>query len=143
MDNASTKKLIDSLLRGYTLPLLYLHEKKEEIAGLTREGLEIIDGQQRLTSIYKYVEGDFRLFDPQTQNNEAKFPQFLVKQSCPWAGKYFHEFPPDYQEQLKRTPLLVVMIQSDDVNKILDLFVRLQAGSALNAQERRDAMPGV
>ena len=72
------KKLIDSLFRGYTLPLLYLHEKKEEFAGYTREGLEIIDGQQRLTAIYKYVSGDFRLFDPKTENDEAKFPQYLV-----------------------------------------------------------------
>lgn len=136
------KRLIDSLLRGYTLPLLYLHEKKEEAAGFTRDGLEIIDGQQRLTAIHKYVEGAFRLFDPKTENDEAKFPPFLVEKPCPWAGKYFRELSSEVQKGLLETTLFLVMIQSDDTNEIRDLFVRLQAGSVLNAQERRDAMPG-
>ena len=50
-NEAQQKRLIDSLFRGFTLPLIYLHERKETIAGFTREGLEIIDGQQRLTAI--------------------------------------------------------------------------------------------
>lgn len=136
------KRLIDSLLRGYTLPLIYLHEKKEEIAGLTREGYEIIDGQQRLTAIHRYVEGAFRLFDPQTENDKAKFPRFLLEQPCPWAGKFFRELSSDLQEKLEKTPLLLAMIESTDTNEVRDLFIRLQAGSALNAQERRDVLPG-
>ena len=139
---AQQKRLIDSLLRGFTLPLIYLHERKEKIAGFTREGLEIIDGQQRLTAIYRYVEGAFRLFNPATENDNAKFPRYLVNEPCPWAGKFFRELPSDLQGGLLETTLLLVMIQSDDTNEIRDLFVRLQAGSALNAQERRDAMPG-
>ena len=139
---AQQKRLIDSLMRGFTLPLIYLHERKQKIAGFTREGLEIIDGQQRLTAIHRYVEGAFRLFDPATENDKAKFPRFLLDQPCPWGGKYFQELPPDLKDRLRETKLLLAMIQSDDTNEIRDLFVRLQAGSALNAQERRDVMPG-
>ena len=141
-NEAQQKRLIDSLFRGFTLPLIYLHERKEKIVGFTREGLEIIDGQQRLTAIHRYVEGAFRLFDPSTENDKAKFPRFLIKKPCPWAGMYFRELPPQLQDSLLETTLLLAMIQSDDTNEIRDLFVRLQAGSALNAQERRDAMPG-
>ena len=36
---AQQKRLIDSLFRGYKLPLIYLNEKKEEIAGFKNEGL--------------------------------------------------------------------------------------------------------
>ena len=140
--DSQQKRLIDSLFRGYKLPLLYLHERKDEIAGLTREGLEIIDGQQRLTAIYNYVEGAFRLFDPTTENNKAKFPRYLLNKPCPWAGKYFHELSPGLQNNLREARLSLAMIESDDPNEIRDLFIRLQAGSALNAQERRDAMPG-
>ncbi len=139
---AQQKRLIDSLFRGFTLPLIYLHQKKEEIAGLTREGLEIIDGQQRLTAIHLYVEGEFRPFDPYTENDKAKFPRFLLKQECPWGGQLFRDLPSELKERLLNTKLLLAMIQSNDTNEIRDLFVRLQAGSALNAQERRDAMPG-
>ena len=139
---AQQKRLIDSLFRGYKLPLIYLNEKKEEIAGFKNEGLEIIDGQQRLTAICRYVEGAFRLFDPVTDNDKAKFPRFLLEKPCPWAGKYFHELSPSLQNSLRETTLSLAMIKSDDSNEIRDLFVRLQSGSALNAQERRDAMPG-
>ncbi len=41
------KGQIDSVLRGYPLPLIYLHHKKKMVAGMYREDLEIIDGQQR------------------------------------------------------------------------------------------------
>ncbi len=136
------KRLIDSLFRGFKLPLIYLHERKEKVAGFTREGLEIIDGQQRLTAIHRYVEGSFRLFDPQTENDRAKFPRFLLEKPCPWGGCFFRDLPSQLQEQLLDTTLLLAMIHSEDTNEIRDLFVRLQAGSALNAQERRDAMPG-
>ena len=136
------KKLIDSLFRGYTLPLIYLHEKKEEIAGYKRDGLEIIDGQQRLTAIHRYIEGAFRLFDPNTENDKAKFPRFLMEAPCPWGGKYFHQLTPEMQNGFRETKLLLAIIQSDDTNEVRDLFIRLQAGTALNAQERRDAMPG-
>ena len=34
-------------MRGYQLPTIYLHYKKTEAAGLTRESYDIIDGQQR------------------------------------------------------------------------------------------------
>ena len=68
-NEAQQKRLIDSLFRGFTLPLIYLHEKKEEIGGFTREGLEIIDGQQRL--IPSSIEGDsFRGF-PNGKKSES------------------------------------------------------------------------
>ena len=98
--------------------MIYLHEKKEEIGGFTREGLEIIDGQQRLTAIYRYVEGAFRLFDPRTENDKAKFPRFLLEQPCPWAGKFFRELPPELQDGLRETTLLLAMIQSDDIGHV-------------------------
>ena len=96
-DEAQQKRLIDSLFRGFTLPLIYLHEKKEEIGGFRRDGLEIIDGQQRLTAIHRYVEGAFRLFDPATENSKAKFPRFLLTEPCPWAGRFFRELSHELQ----------------------------------------------
>ncbi|MDE0680490.1 MAG: DUF262 domain-containing protein, partial [Gammaproteobacteria bacterium] len=139
---AQQKRLIDSLMRGYMLPLFYLHERKKETAGYVNQGLEIIDGQQRLTAINRYVEGAFRLFDPSTENDKARFPRYLTKKNCPWAGKSFDELSPDKQEEFKSLKLSIAMIECDDTNEVRDLFIRLQAGSALNPQERRDAMPG-
>ena len=141
-NESQQKKLIDSLMRGYTLPLIYLHDKREEVAGRVVEKLEIIDGQQRLTALNNYNEGAFRLFDPYKENDKAKFPRFLLDQECPWAGKYFYELPTELQTKFRETTLLIAMIDSNDTNEIRDLFIRLQAGSTLNAQEKRDALPG-
>ena len=58
------KKLIDSVMRGYPLPLIYLHHKKKIVAGMQSEGLEIIDGQQRINALYNFGEGALKLFDP-------------------------------------------------------------------------------
>lgn len=45
-NNKQKKKLIDSVLRGYPLPIIYLHHIKKVVAGMQREDFEIIDGQQ-------------------------------------------------------------------------------------------------
>jgi len=51
------KKLIDSVMRGYPLPLIYLHHRVNVIAGMKSEALEIIDGQQRINALYEFGEG--------------------------------------------------------------------------------------
>lgn len=136
------KKLIDSIMRGYPLPIIYLHHIKREVAGIKQEGFEIIDGQQRITSISDYVEGGFALFDPIKDMDKARFPAFLRDQPCPWASKYFDELDEALRNELLNTPLQVALIETNEDNEVRDLFIRLQAGSALNAQETRDALPG-
>lgn len=136
------KKLIDSVFRGYPLPLIYLHHIRRTVAGMQSEALEIIDGQQRITALYEYMEGGFKLFDPIEDDEKAKFPSFIKTQPCPWGGKEFHSLPAQLQMQLKDTSLSISKIESSDDNEIRDLFVRLQSGLPLNAQETRDAWPG-
>ena len=80
------RKLIDSVLRGYPLPLIYLHHIKTHVAGMQREDLEIIDGQQRINSLFEFKEGAFKLFDPVKDEKEARFPNFIKAVPCPWAG---------------------------------------------------------
>ena len=131
------KKLIDSVLRGYPLPIIFLHHIKKVVATMQREDFEIIDGQQRITALYEFVEGSFPLFDP--NDKEAKFPSFLKQQPCPWAGQLFPTMPEELKQQLLNTELSVAKVQSEDPNEIRDLFVRLQSGLPLNPQETRDA----
>ena len=136
------RNLFDSVLRGYPLPLIYLHYIKKIVAGMQREDLEIIDGQQRITALYEFSEGNFSLFDPVKDDKEAKFPAFLKSQPCPWAAHRFATLPDELKEKFFDTSLSVVKITTDDANEIRDLFVRLQSGLPLNAQETRDAWPG-
>ena len=134
------KKLIDSVMRGYQLPIFYLHYKRTEAGGLTRESYDIIDGQQRITSLHLFVEGAFPLFPANDQR--ARFPKFLQDEPCPWGAKNFQGLSEDLQTRLLDTKLPVAYIETDNSNEVRDLFVRLQSGSPLNSQEKRDTYPG-
>ncbi|MEZ6015674.1 MAG: DUF262 domain-containing protein [Planctomycetota bacterium] len=136
------KKLIDSVLRGYPIPLIYLHHIKKEVFGHTREDFEVIDGQQRMNALHEFKEGAFKLFDPVADEAEARFPAFVKDEPCPWGGKDFPHLDDETRKRFLATPLSVVMIETDNANEARDLFIRLQAGMPLNAQEKRDAWPG-
>ena len=138
------KKLIDSILRGYQVPIIYLHNKRTVFGdGGIIDRLEIIDGQQRVNALYRFVEGDFRLYEVDDEN--ARFPTFLQdtqKYPCPWGGKDFHSLSEELQTQLLKATLSVALITEATEDEVRDLFVRLQAGLSLNAQEKRDSLPG-
>ena len=136
------KKLIDSVMRGYPLPVIYLHRIRREVDEYINDRLEIIDGQQRLNAIYEFHAGAFQLFDPVADEAVARFPRFLQEQECPWASLNFDQFDDDLRETFLGTELPVAYITSKNTNEIRDLFVRLQAGLPLTPQEKRDALPG-
>ena len=129
-------------MRAYPLPIIYLHHIRKSVAGMQREDLEIIDGQQRINALYEFSEGGYRLFHPVNDDAQARFPNFLKSQPCPWGGKDFHGLTQGLQSWFLSTKLPIAQIISDDVNEVRDLFVRLQAGLPLDAQEKRDAYPG-
>ena len=133
-------KLIDSVLRDYQLPIIYLHEIKKTVARMTQDRYEIIDGQQRTSALRNFVEGAFPLYN--IDDEKAKFPAFLQKYECPWGGKFFDELSSELQSKLLETKLPVAYIKTDDPNEVRDLFVRLQSGRPLNPQEKRDSYPG-
>lgn len=136
------KKLIDSVLRGYPLPLIYLHHKKRSVAGMQREDLEIIDGQQRINALNIFSQNALRLFDPVKDEKIARFPNFIKDLPCPWAGKDYIGLSDNLKERFNNTELFIVQVTTENEDEARDLFIRLQAGLPLNAQEKRDAWPG-
>ena len=136
------KKLIDSVFRSYPLPLIYLHHKKKMVAGMQREDLEIIDGQQRINALNIFSQGALKLFDPIKDDKSARFPIFIKNMPCPWAGCDYYSLPVELKEKFDNTELSIVKVTTDVEDEARDLFIRLQAGLPLNAQEKRDAWPG-
>jgi 5-methylcytosine-specific restriction endonuclease McrA len=136
------KKLVDSVLRGYPIPLIYLHHIRQSAGKLVSERFEVIDGQQRISAVSDFFDGAFRLFDPVKDEAEARFPDFIKRAPCAWGGKAFDDLDARVKEAFLATSLRVVKIETDDSNEARDLFVRLQAGMPLNSQEKRDAWPG-
>ena len=70
------KKLIDSLLRGYKLPIFYLHEiTQSNSRGDVWRTHEIIDGQQRCNALDRFINGDLQLLN--VTDPDSRFPVFL------------------------------------------------------------------
>jgi 5-methylcytosine-specific restriction endonuclease McrA len=136
------KKLLDSVLRGYPIPIIYFHHITQTAGPLVSQRFEIIDGQQRINALSEYHDGGFKLLDPVKDEAEARFPDFIKKQPCPWAARGFSELSETLKKQFLETALRIVKIETQDSNEARDLFVRLQAGMPLNSQEKRDAWPG-
>ena len=132
---------IDSIFRGYSIPAFYLHK----ISDSRMDGEDniihfIVDGQQRINAISKFTQNKFQLLDP--KDEKSKFPNFLKNIECPWGGCYFKDLPSQFQDNLKNCEVVVYEIETDNKNYIRDLFIRLQGGTALTAQEKRDSWPG-
>lgn len=135
--------LIDSLLRGYQIPLFYVHleERSNNYTGGIEKTAWIVDGQQRLDAIIGYRQNEFALPDPK----KAKPGSVLPPGSAilpPWTGKKFEDLSYEEKERFLGRELLVVEMTADHPNEVRDLFIRLQAGTPLTAQEKRDAWPG-
>jgi hypothetical protein len=133
---AQKQKLIDSLLRGYQIPLFYVHliQKVHTFTDSVETTAELVDGQQRLAAIVSYLQNEFSLPNPQVAVADAEMPR--------WSGRKFDELNPDDKTCLLERELLVVQMTEDSRNEVRDLFIRLQAGTPLTAQEKRDAWPG-
>jgi hypothetical protein len=102
---------------------------------------EVIDGQQRISALSDFHEGAFKLFDPVKDEAEARFPDFIKRQPCPWGRSSFQELSDELKTEFLDTSLRIVRIETHDPNEARDLFVRLQAGMPLTSQEKRDAWP--
>ena len=131
---------IDSIFRGYSIPAFYFHKIQESVGSDTNTFYNIVDGQQRIDTIYGYAEGAFPLLDP--AEDGFRFPNFVKNTPCPWASKHFNELPESLKKQFKDTPVVVYEISTTDENEIRDLFIRLQGGTPLTPQDKRDAWPG-
>lgn len=107
--------VIKSILKGYPLGLLYFNQ--------TGDGIyEVLDGQQRITSIGRFVTNKFAIMD----NN--KTPQ------------YFNALPPEQQDLINKTNLLVYVCDGEEI-EIKNWFKTINiAGVPLNEQELLNAV---
>jgi hypothetical protein len=112
-DGKKDVAVIDSLLKGYPLGLIYYN-----VAG---DSLEVLDGQQRITSVGRFVTG-----------------KFAIKQD----GKEqtFSSLPAEAKEKILESELLVYHCQGTE-KEIKEWFDTINiAGIPLNSQERLNAI---
>ena len=114
-------RLIESILLNVPIPPCYFSQNEDF-------ELDVIDGQQRLFSIYRFLDNQFALsgLEVLTELN----------------GSRSHQIPPKLQRQLKTHTLRCILITNESHPEIrFDVFERLNTNTVpLNAQELRNCI---
>ena len=109
------KAVIESLLKGYPLGLIYFNKIGED-------QFEVLDGQQRITSMGRFVTGKFAVKDENGME------------------QYFSGMAKDKQARILETPLLIYECEGTE-SEIKEWFKTINiAGVPLNEQELLNAV---
>ncbi|WP_455901141.1 DUF262 domain-containing protein [Rhodococcus gordoniae] len=126
--------LIDTLIRGYPVPIIYLQNKQDRKT--LKNVRQVVDGQQRLRTILSYI-------DPDSINDREPSDQFSILRTHndEFAGMAFSDLPDSARDQIANTELSVHVLQSAiSDQQLLQLFARLNStGEKLTDQELRNA----
>lgn len=141
-DRNRATKLIESILLHVPIPLIYTAEEDD--------GREVvIDGQQRLTSCFSFIEG---FFPPTASDLERLKAGYEVKKRpfklgkmkilTELQGKGYNDLPPDQKKTFDRYGLQVIKISKESHPDVkFEIFERLNTGSvALADQEIRNCI---
>lgn len=130
--------LLDSILNDFDVPKIYFHQYA--VPTRTPEGRRfqyaLVDGKQRLSAIFDFIDGhyplsdDFELFsDPDSELSGRTYAE--LKKEQPRLGLTFDS-----------TSLDIVVIKTNEIELIEEMFYRLNEAAPLNAAEKRNAISG-
>ena len=118
--NASRSYFIDTILEGYPFPKMYFHEFLDRKSKKVRT--EIVDGQQRITTILDFLHDKF----------------VLGKNSQRFAGKRFSQLDEEIQDSFLLYTVATDVIRDAGTAQILQMFRRMNSYTLpLNAAEKR------
>lgn len=129
--NAKQQSLLDSILRGYYIPKLVIRKVS---LGTNKDVSEVVDGQQRITTVQNFFAG------------KTKLPKSLkdIHEALP--GKTYTDLNADFRRYIDRQTFDVDEIHNieDPLNPehqrlATEIFWRLQQGESLTKMEVANA----
>jgi uncharacterized protein with ParB-like and HNH nuclease domain len=117
-------RLIESCLMRIPLPVFYVAQDKEG-------RIVVVDGLQRLTTFYRFLNNEFAL---KLNNTEVEDGHTLQ-------GKRFKELPLVLQERIEDTQLVLYILDEKAPERAkLDIFERVNGGELLTRQQMRNCL---
>ena len=159
-DMTRASRLIESLILGLPVPQLFLYEQE-------RNKFLVIDGQQRLMSIYYFIKQRFPKKDKRVEIRQIFDHEGVVPDRVLHDDRYFQTFNlrlpehipehgnrfkglnystlGEYRSQLDLRPIRNIVVKqnspSDDDSSMFEVFNRLNSGGVnIRAQEIRTSM---
>lgn len=126
-DAKKASKLVESAILHIPLPIIYLSEEKD--------GKEyVIDGQQRLTSFFSFIDGQFP--------DGKAFKLSGLNVCSELNGKKFSDLSDELQDRVRYYKIRAITFQKDSSENLkFEIFERLNTGSVqLNDQELRNCL---
>ena len=115
--------LVDSIVRGKPIPKIFIRQDLDPKTKRTVR--EVVDGQQRLRTIFSFLQDGFKI---------------SRAHSVEYGGKFYSELPTSVQTDILRYELSVDLLLDAPDKEVLDIFARLNSYSVkLNPQELRNA----
>jgi hypothetical protein len=134
-DKSEASRFIESLLLGLPVPSIFLAKGK-------REQKLIIDGYQRIMTVYDYVRGVF------SKDNKVFKLSNTEKINSRWRGKAFSELEEHEQRRINSSTIHAIIFEQrhpkDGDTSLYQIFERINTtGRTLTTQEIRNcAYPG-
>ena len=126
-DNKKASHLIESAILGIPLPVVYFSQESDG-------KMSVIDGQQRLTSFFSFIEGQFPDGKEFRLTNLKVFKELNRKQ--------FSDLDDETQEKITECKIRTITFKADSHKDLkFEIFERLNSGSVkLNDQELRNCI---
>jgi len=118
-------KLIDTILRGWRVPPIHYLVNDDE-------SLAILDGQQRLTAMFDFIEGRFPV---------GNFPPYDAEIS-ELQGLRFQDLPGRYSRRILDSRVSGYRLSDYSPQEPYELFFRLNSPTGLTQAEKRNALAG-
>ncbi|MBN9133550.1 MAG: DUF262 domain-containing protein [Nitrosospira multiformis] len=120
-NESQASRLMESLIIQCPIPVIYLNQEPDE-------RLSVIDGNQRLTSIRRFIRNEFAL------KGLTAYPEL--------EGNRYYQLDPRFQRHIRNRTLRCIVILKDTHPQVkFDVFERLNTGAVkLTPQELRHGL---
>lgn len=118
--HSKKQNLIDTVLRGWKLPKFYFQKTAD-----APDTFEVVDGQQRLATIFEFFDDDLSLSDA-----SAKM----------FGGRTYTELPDRYSDLIDDYEIEYDEIEEATEEEVKQFFQRLQEGLPLTSSEKLNSI---
>jgi hypothetical protein len=129
--------LLDTVLNDFDIPKLYFHQFRDpKKIGTRLFDYAIIDGKQRLQTLWSFIAGEIALADDF---------EYFKDDSVKAGGMKYADLGqnyPDLKVHFDSFNLTAVSIDTDEIEMIEEMFSRLNEAVPLTAPEKRNAFGG-